>query len=342
MTRCAHQYIDRTTRTIQTETLLADDTIAWMYDRMRERSGPLFRALTSSRCSRLLGWLQYDLSRSMPLARLERFIRSMKIDRKEFVRDMESMHTLREIFERQIRYWDSRPMCDAQDVVVSPSDARMLVGSFSETSGLSIKDKFFDFDELLGLAHPQWRSIFRGGDFAVFRLTPEKYHYNHTPVSGFVADIYELAGQYHSCNPSATVQMVTPLSKNRRSVTILDTDGFNGTGVGFVAMIEIAALMIGDIVQCYSDVRYEAPKPVKVGMTVKKGQPKSLFRPGSSTTVLIFEKNRIRFSSDLRENRFRQDVCSRYSLGFDMSLVETDVQVRSKIGCRARAVNRKS
>ncbi len=335
MTTYAHQYVDRTTREIQTETLLADDTIAWMYDRIRERSGTLFRALTSHRFSRLLGWLQYDLSRSMPSVRLEQIIRALKIDPKELVRDMDSMHTLREIFERQIRYWEKRPMADAPDEVVSPSDARMLVGSFSETSGLCIKDKFFDFAEFLGLAYPHWRSIFTGGDFALFRLTPEKYHYNHTPVSGFVTDIYELAGQYHSCNPSATVQVVTPLSKNRRVVTILDTDGCNGTGVGYVAMIEIAALMVGDIVQCYSEFRYKAPKPVQVGMTVTKGQPKSLFRPGSSTTVLIFEKNRIRFSSDLCENRFRPDVCSRYSLGFDLPLVETDIAVRSTIARRA-------
>ena len=335
MTSYDHQYIDRRTQNVQTETLLADDMISWMYDRVRERSGPLFKALTSSRCSRLLAWLQYDVSRQVQPARLGQAVRSLKINSDEFVKDINRMHTFREVFERQIRYWDCRPMRQEEDRIVSPSDARMLIGSFSKISGLCIKEKFFDFDELLGREHPQWRSIFRGGDFAVFRLTPDKYHYNHTPVSGYVADAYDLSGQYHSCNPSATVQMVNPLSKNRRSVTVLDTDGLDGTGVGYVAMIEIAALMIGDIVQCYSDVRYDAPKPVKIGLHVKKGQPKSLFRPGSSTTVLIFEKNRIQFSPDIRQNLHRQDASSRYSLGFDIPLVETDVQVRSEIGYRA-------
>jgi phosphatidylserine decarboxylase len=44
--------------------------------------------------------------------------------------------------------------------------------------------------------------------------------------------------------------MVRPYSKNKRVVTIIDTDVEGGTGIGLVAMIEVVALMIGDIVQC--------------------------------------------------------------------------------------------
>ena len=129
-----------------------------------------------------------------------------------------------------------------------------------------------------------------GGDFAVFRLTPDKYHYNHTPVAGIVADIYEIAGGYHSCNPGAVVEIVTPYSKNKRVVTIIDTDVPDGTGVGLVAMVEVVALMIGEIVQCYSTERYDNPQPVTKGMFLAKGRPKSLYRPGSSTDVLIFQQ----------------------------------------------------
>ena len=50
-------------------------------------------------------------------------------------------------------------------------------------------------------------------------------------------------------------------------------------------MVEVVAMMIGDIVQCYSDTAYDDPKGVTPGMSLKKGQPKSLFRPGSSTKV---------------------------------------------------------
>jgi phosphatidylserine decarboxylase len=69
----------------------------------------------------------------------------------------------------------------------------------------------------------------------------------------------------------------------------------------------------------------------EVGVRLERGQPKSLFRPGSSTDVLLFEPGRIRFCPDLLENQQRQGVSSRFSLGFGQPLVETDVQVRSTI-----------
>ena len=177
-----------------------------------------------------------------------------------------------------------------------------------------------------------WHQVFQNGEWAIFRLTPEQYHYNHTPVSGQVVDFYEVDGTYHSCNPGPAICIATPYSKNKRVVTIIDTDVPGGTQVGFVAMIEIVALMIGAIVQCYSENRYNDPQPVQKGMFLKSGQPKSLYRPGSSTDVLFFQTDRIRFCKDLRKNQCRQDAISRYSLGFGQPVVETAVSVRSPIG----------
>ena len=67
-------------------------------------------------------------------------------------------------------------------------------------------------------------------------------------------------------------------------------------------------------------------------MFLAKGQPKSLYRPGSSTDVLLFQKGRARFSGDLLQNTLRQDVQSRFSQGFGRSMVETEVLVREQIG----------
>jgi phosphatidylserine decarboxylase len=94
-------------------------------------------------------------------------------------------------------------------------------------------------------------------------------------------------------------------------------------------MVEVVALMIGDIVQCYSERGYEEPQEVVAGMFIEKGRPKSLYRPGSSTDILIFQKGRVEFAGDLRENQRRTDVASRFSHGFQQSLVETDIRVRS-------------
>jgi phosphatidylserine decarboxylase len=114
-------------------------------------------------------------------------------------------------------------------------------------------------------------------------------------------------------------------------VTIIDTEVAGGSRVGLVAMVEIVALMIGDVAEAYSEERYERPRPLRPGMFVHRGCPKSLFRPGSSTDVLLFEPGRIVFAEDLVENSRRQDVRSRFSSGLGRSLVETDVAVRSLI-----------
>lgn len=329
-----HQYIVRDSGTVRTEKLVADSLIAHLYGCVRENAGSLFQAVVSRQFSKSVAWLHYDMHANLTASQVRRAIQKLGISPAEIADDTSAYRSLREIFERKIRYRDIRPMPTGSDVVVSPSDARILIGSFSTASMVFIKEKFFDYVELIGKDRIGWLSRFAEGDFAIFRLTPDRYHYNHVPVSGIVVDHYEISGRYHSCNPGAIVREVNPLSKNRRVMTVIDTDVAGGTRIGCVVMIEIVAMMIGDIVQCYCDAGYDNPQEMTPGMFLKIGQPKSLFRPGSSTTVLIFEKDRIRFSDDLWRNQFRRDVSSRFALGFGQPLVETDVQIRSEIGRR--------
>ncbi len=327
-----HQYIDRKTRQVRTESLKADPVISAIYSPIRENASFLFHLMISARMSSLIGAVSYDLPFFRPPSDAKRFLAAQGIDLSEVAGNPATLDTLRKIFERKIRYEQLRPMPERADAVLSPADSRLLVGTFSKNSALFIKGKFFDFSELIGRDKPRWLDAFDQGDFAVTRLTPDKYHYNHTPVAGRVLDIYEIDGHFHSCNPGAVVREVTPYSKNRRVVTIIDTDLPGGTGCGLVCMVEVVAMMIGKIVQCYSKKGYDNPRAVVPGLFMEKGCPKSLYRPGSSTTIVIFQKQRICFSKDLLENQVRTDVGSRFSEGFGRPLVETEVTVRSGIG----------
>ncbi len=327
-----HQYIDRRSGRIITEALIADRTVSFLYNRLRETAPVMLRTLTSARMSGLLGFWRYDLP-GRGFASPRAVFEKLGIDWHECLDPLEQYTTMRRIFERRIRYWDLRPMNPDPAAVTAPADCRLLPGSFTKTSALFIKDKYFDCEELLGTDSP-WKGHFAGGDFAICRLTPDKYHYNHLPVSGRVVDIYEVDGRYHSCNPLASVAVASIHSKNRRVVTIIDTGVDGGSRVGLVAMIEVVALMIGDIVQAYSRRRYDDPQPVRPGMEVARGCPKSLYRPGSSTDILIFEADRVRFAADLVDNCRRVDVQSRFTGDDGRPLVETDVPVRSTIAWR--------
>ncbi len=329
-----HQYIDRATGNVVREHLLANSVVSALYSPALEKA-PLVTRLASSRyVSRVLGYLNYDNVLSSRATGMLRFLRDSGIQLSEFVGNLSEYDTARKIFERQIRYWNCRPMPENSRAVVCPADARALVGSMEESSGLYLKQKFFSFPELLGDDSP-WRSSFEGGDYAVFRLTPEKYHYAHSPVSGRILDFYSVEGRYFPCNPNASVQLITPVSKNRRVVTILETNGLSGSRIGRVAMIEVVALMIGQIEQRYSEQRYEDPCRIEKGMFLRAGSPKALFRPGSSTVVLLFQRDRVRFAADLVKNQRRYEVQSRFSLTLGEPLIETDVAVRSLLALPA-------
>ena len=326
-----HQYIERDSGRVVTEQLIGDRMVQLLYHGVRENNTALFRMLTSSWSSHILSMVNFD----RPVLSERAFLENCGIDLSECLDPSCQLDTPRKIFERKIRYWECRPMPTEAEAVVSPADARVLVGSLHETSLVFLKEKFFSFEELLGCDTRGWHSAFSGGDFAVFRLTPDKYHYNHTPVSGRVVDCYAIDGGYHSCNPTAVVAIATPYSKNKRVVTVIDTDVPDGTGVGLVAMVEVVALMIGDIVQAYSPEAYNAPQPVEKGMFLQKGQPKSLYRPGSSTDILVFQEGRIDFARDILDNMNHMGASSRFTQGFQKPLVETDIRVRSLLG-RAR------
>ncbi len=328
-----HQFVDRNTFALCTEELYLDRLIGFLYSGLREQAPFLFRLLTSRTASSILAFLNYDMFLTRRISGVRTFIRKCGIDTRECLDLPELLDTPKKIFERKIRYWVCRPMPGNESVVASPADARMLVGSLSKGSQLFLKDKFFSMEELL--AKQPWTDVFQDCDFAVFRLTPERYHYNHVPVSGKVVDFYEVAGRFHSCNPAATIEIVTPYSKNRRVVTIIDTDVPGGSRVGMVAMVEVVALMIGRVRQAYSEHAYDAPQALTEGMFVRRGCPKSLYEPGSSTDVLLFQPGRIRFDEQIVRNMALDYASSRFTQAFGKPLLETDVKVRSGIG-RAR------
>ncbi|MCA1796485.1 MAG: phosphatidylserine decarboxylase [Geobacteraceae bacterium] len=333
-----HQYIERASGRVCEERPFADRLVRWMYNPVREYTPALFKALTSARFCSWLGNINYDLD--LPLwqkfnaRRHIQWLTRLGVNLDECTVPAAALDTPRKIFERRIRYAECRAMDADPSKLAAPADSRMLCGSLEQNGSIHLKNKFFDLVELLGMERQRWCTCFSDADFAVFRLTPEKYHYNHVPVSGVIRDQYEIHGQYHACNPGAVVAQVTPFSKNRRLVTIIDTDVNAGSRMGLVAMVEVVALMIGDLHPCYTSTPGGyAPAAAQVaGTFLRRGQPKSLFRPGSSTVVLLFEPKRVRFSEDILLNQQRADIHTRFGVGFGAPLVETEVDVRSTIG----------
>ncbi len=217
--------------------------------------------------------------------------------------------------------------------IVSPADSRVLVGSLETISELFIKGKVFsDWKNCWAVDKNRWLGNFLRRRFRHF---PPDTRINTTSTTR--------RWQVRWSTFMKSTAAITPATRAPWSAwlpLIQKTAGWSPLSipmfpaarkVGLVAMIEVVALMIGDIIQCYSKVRYDDPSPLYRSMFLEKGTPKSLFRPGSSTDILLFQKDRIRFAEDLVRNQLRRDIPSRFSAGFGHPLVETDVQVRSLI-----------
>ena len=71
------------------------------------------------------------------------------------------------------------------------------------------------------------------------------------------------------------------------------------------------------------------------GMFLKIGQPKSVFRPGSSTVVLLLQAGRVQFAQDVLCNQTCPGM-SVFSQGFQTPLMETEVRVRSYIATQSQ------
>jgi phosphatidylserine decarboxylase len=147
-----HQYIERFSGRICNEPLFGDRIVHWLYHPLREKAPQLFKLLTGARTTQLLGFFNYDLALASRVLGNRRFFKEAGVAPDECLDPVESLNTARKVFERKIRYQRCRPMPEDPRSVVSPADARVIVGALEEVAALQIKGKFFAFEELLGAA----------------------------------------------------------------------------------------------------------------------------------------------------------------------------------------------
>src|SRR5664279_5337365 len=98
-----HQYIERDSGKVVTERLFGDRMVRLLYHGVRENNAALFRLLTSSRSSHILGLVNFD----RPVLSKRAFLAGCGIDLSECLDPPEQLDTPRKIFERRIRYQES-------------------------------------------------------------------------------------------------------------------------------------------------------------------------------------------------------------------------------------------
>ena len=330
-----HQFIDRDTGRVLDEAITGEGLARLVYSDFPLGRQGLARLFSGDWATSAAAFAFFDAACAPGMVRS--FARAMGVREDELVEPLAAFRTRRDVFLRRIRYEECRPMVPAPEVVVSPADAKLIHGDLAADAAIRVKERFFDLETLVG--SPDLARRFAGGTYGVFRLAPPDYHYFHAPVSGTVASVRELEGRFYSVNPVALCAIDQVLSSNRRVVVVIDTDREGGSGVGRVAVIPVAAQVIGRIDLAYCNAGYESPISVREGLAVRKGQPLGAFHPGSSTVVVLFEAGRVIWHPDLALNRDRSDAKTRYAEGlFGRNLTETFIRVRDAVACRTGAM----
>lgn len=268
------RFRDRRSGEILCETHAIEDQIRQLY---HTPWGRLVLELVVSR--KLASWY-FGVKMGSPPSRdlIQPFIRQHHLDPGEFLDPVDNFTCFDDFFTRRLKP-EARPFDPDPHVLASPADGKILVfPELKEGTRLPVKGALLPIERLLGMPAEE----FRGGAVLVIRLAPHDYHRYHFPDSGEAGPAREIHGCYHSVSPIALERVPDAFLRNKRTVTLFDSDHF-----GRIAYVEVGALTVGTIIQTYAAGR------------VERGQEKGYFRFGGSTLVLVFEPQRVTFDSDL-------------------------------------------
>ncbi len=288
-------YRNRVTGKMEREQVFAGEAIRWFYT--SGAGSTVFETLVNREWfCRLYGAMQDSRSSAR---QIPEFVRRFHIDIGEVERPFYAYRSFNDFFTRRLKV-GARPFPLEPGRFGSPAEGKVY--AFPKLEGdskIPIKGARMAIDLLLGDTAPAAR--FRGGAALVVRLAPYDYHRFHFPDAGDVGPARDIDGRYHSVNPMALARVPDLYCRNKRTVTIFDSEHF-----GRIAYVEVGALCVGTILQTYSTGR------------VERGQEKGYFKFGGSTVVLLFEAGAIAFDEDLVDDT--------------AAGVEVQVQVGSGIG----------
>jgi phosphatidylserine decarboxylase len=239
-------------------------------------------------------WYGWRMDRPASRRKILPFTREFGLDIKEFADPPGSFRTFNEFFHRRLLA-GSRPVDPDPNAIVFPADGRHLgFPDLSRIDGVFVKGQRFDLARLLGDDNRAAR--YAHGTLVLSRLCPVDYHRFHFSLAGRPSAAALLNGPLYSVNPIALRRNLSYLWENRRTLTTLETERF-----GTVLIMEIGATNVGSIVQTFQP-----------GRPAEKGDEKGYFRFGGSSTLLLFEADRVRLDEDLvKHSRIQRELYAR-------------------------------
>ncbi|MDB6053951.1 MAG: psd [Verrucomicrobiales bacterium] len=273
------QFFNRYSGKVETEEVYGEGFLRWTY------GNPLGKASlhTLVKRSAFSKWYGRKMNAPASKKKVLPFIQKYGLKAEEFADDPKTFKNFNQFFYRKLKP-GARPVAKDQKTAVFPADGRHLgIQHLSEIDGLFVKGHYFDLVKLI--KDDQLAKRFADGSMLLSRLCPVDYHRFHFPVDGVASETRQIRGHLYSVNPIALKKNIHIFTQNKRAFCQIDSKEF-----GLVLMFEIGATCVGSFEYTY--------KPGQVS----KGEEKGFFKFGGSSTITLFEKNRIRLDDDLISN----------------------------------------
>jgi phosphatidylserine decarboxylase precursor len=271
------KFYNRETKKYETEQVAGDTYLNWTYSspigmKLLELiiKKKLFSKLYGSYC---------DSKRSQK--KISSFIKSFNIDMSHSEKSLEQFESFNDFFTRKL-VKAARPINNSLETLISPGDGRLVAYENIDLNNLvQVKGYSYSFNKLID--DPGIVSKFSEGTCLILRLCPTDYHRFHFIDNGTCEESKKIKGDYYSVNPIALKNVPELFCKNKREWSIFHSDNF-----GDVLHIEVGATCVGSIIQTYMSEN-----------NVKKGDEKGYFKFGGSTTILFFEKGKVKIDDDI-------------------------------------------
>lgn len=290
------QVYNRKTNKYDTENVAGDKYIKWAYE------SPIGKSFVELFIKRKLFSKLYGnfCDSKLSVKKINSFIKNFNIDTDIFTNDPSDFKSFNDFFIRKLTP-ESRPINKDKNILISPGDGRLLAYTNIDINSLiQVKGITYSLSELL--EDNPIANEYAGGTCLVLRLCPVDYHRLHFIDDGIPEKSNIVNGNYYSVNPTALERIPKLYCQNKREWSILHSENF-----GDVILMEVGATCVGSIVQTY--------EPNK---KISKGDEKSYFKFGGSTTILFFKENTVTIDDD---------ILIQSSFGF-----ETKVIMGEKIG----------
>jgi phosphatidylserine decarboxylase len=230
------------------------------------------------------------------------FIKFFKVDMNQAIWNSKEDYTsFNAFFIRNLKP-DARSWKKDKNNILSPVDGAISqIGNIKKDKLIQAKGIDYSLNRLLA-NDTNAVERFQGGKFTTLYLSPRDYHRIHMPVSGKLIKSIFVPGDLFPVN-TASVRTVNQLfARNERFISLFEAE------LGLMAQIMVGATFVGSMETVFAGLitptkhreitikEYEE-KPVELNQAEEFGH----FNMGS-TVILLFEKEKINWSEDLKEN----------------------------------------